>query len=104
MELAWRARLTDSVMPFMVQYMRDTSKRIASLEAKLAPKEAEDAAAAAAAAAGGMGAPGMGGMGMVRCYAVCVLLLLCVTLPRLVPISHPLPPPPPHTHTTTTRR
>ncbi len=63
MELAWRARLTDSVMPFMIQYMRDTSKRIASLEAKLAPKEEEHAAAAG----GGMPAPGMGGMGMVRC-------------------------------------
>ena len=48
-------------MPFMIQYMRDTSKRIASLEAKLAPKDEEHAAAA-----GGMGAPGMGGMGMVR--------------------------------------
>ncbi len=65
MELAWRARLTDSVMPFMIQYMRDTSKRIASLEAKLAPKEEEHAAAAA----GGMAAPGMGGMGMVRARA-----------------------------------
>jgi len=61
MELAWRARLTDSVMPFMIQYMRDTSKRIASLEAKLAPKEEEHAAAAG----GGMPAPGMGGMGMM---------------------------------------
>ena len=72
MELAWRARLTDSVMPYMVQFMRDSTRRIASLEAKLAPKEAEDAAAAAAAAAGGMAAPGMGGMGMVRFF-----LLFC---------------------------
>ena len=69
LEQAWRARLTDSVMPFMVQYLRHANLRIAALEAKLAPKDGEAeaaAAAAAAAAAGGSGMPGMGGMGMVR--------------------------------------
>jgi clathrin heavy chain len=62
MELAWRHRITDFVMPFMIQYIRDTSSRISSLEAKLKPKEDEAAAAAAAAAAGlhdgGFGAGG----------------------------------------------
>lgn len=52
MELAWRHRITDFVMPFMIQYMRDTNARIQALEAKVKPKEDEAAAAAAAAAAG----------------------------------------------------
>jgi clathrin heavy chain len=94
MELAWRARLTDSVMPFMIQYMRDTSKRIASLEAKLAPKEEEEhAAAAAAAAAGGMAAPGMGGMGMVSARAVPPLSEPTATKRSYAPPPPPSPPP-----------
>jgi len=64
MELAWRHRITDFVMPFMIQYIRDTNSRISSLESKLKPKEDEAAAAAAAAAAGlhdgGFGAGGYG--------------------------------------------
>lgn len=84
MELAWRHRLTDFVMPFMLQFMRDTTARIAVLEARTKPAEEahpEHAdAAAAAAAAGGFGyqngmlaltneaynpVPVMGGMGGV---------------------------------------
>ena len=84
LEQAWRARLTDSVMPFMIQYLRHANQRISALEAKLAPKEgeAEAAAAAAAAAAGGSGMPGMGGMGMVSSPCGGQGLRLC-------------PPPPP---------
>ena len=73
LEQAWRARLTDSVMPFMIQYLRHANQRISALEAKLAPKEGEAeaaAAAAAAAASGGSGMPGMGGMGMVRSFLI----------------------------------
>ena len=59
MELAWRHRMTDFVMPFMIQYMRDTNARIAALEARVMPKDdSHEAAAAAAAAAAAGGAFG----------------------------------------------
>ncbi len=60
LELSWRNRYTDFAMPFMIQYMRDSSARIAALEAKLKPKE-EEAEAAAAAAAAGLHGDGSGG-------------------------------------------
>jgi clathrin heavy chain len=49
MELAWRNRMTDFVMPFMIQYVRDTNARLAALEARIKPKEEHNAAAEAAA-------------------------------------------------------
>ena len=39
LELAWRARMTDHVMPFMIQFVRDAGARIAALEARTAPKD-----------------------------------------------------------------
>ena len=66
MELAWRHRLMDFAMPFMIQFMRDTTQKIAVLEARTAPKEDAAAAAAAAAAASDEANPmlmgGQGGM------------------------------------------
>lgn len=47
MELAWRNRMTDYVMPFMIQYVRDTNARLAALEAKVKPKEEAHPAEAA---------------------------------------------------------
>ena len=58
LELAWRHRVTDYAMPFMIATLRDSQARIAALEAKIKPAE-EDASAAAA---GGVeGVPGMDG-------------------------------------------
>lgn len=37
MELAWRHRLTDYIMPYMLQYIRDTNARIAKLEERTKP-------------------------------------------------------------------
>ena len=51
LELAWKNRLTDYVMPFILQFMRETTARIATLEARTKP--AEDANAHAAGGAGG---------------------------------------------------
>jgi clathrin heavy chain len=58
MELAWRARMTDFVMPFMIQYIRETNARITTLETRTKPKEDEHAAAVDAAVHGyGYGQP-----------------------------------------------
>jgi len=39
LELAWKHRLMDYVMPFMLQYIRHTNNRIAQLEARTKPAE-----------------------------------------------------------------
>lgn len=62
MELSWRHRCSDMAMPYFIQYIRNSEARIASLEAKLKPKE-DEAAAHAAAAAAGLHPEGMGMMG-----------------------------------------
>eukprot|EP00300_Choanocystis_sp_HF-7_P043132 c9748_g1_i1.p1 GENE.c9748_g1_i1~~c9748_g1_i1.p1 ORF type:complete len:1691 (-),score=465.27 c9748_g1_i1:35-4882(-) len=86
LELAWRARITDAMMPYMIQFLREVSEKVAMLhkaESKRQESEAETAAASAemnvvnmmqaqAAAAplaltygphgGGGGGMGMGGM------------------------------------------
>ncbi len=93
MELAWRNRLTDYVMPYMIQYIRDTNSRIAKLEERTKPADTGKAHGHAAdgeidphapmgymgptgmlaiadtpfnapPTMGGMAPPAMGGMGM----------------------------------------
>jgi len=64
MELAWRHKIVDFAMPFLLQFMRDTTAKIAVLEARTAPKEDPHAAAVAAAAeADGHSHMAMGGGG-----------------------------------------
>ena len=66
MELAWRARMTDHVMPFMIQYMRDTGARIAALEARSVPKDDKSGGDALGGVdAGGQLPYGYGGGGML---------------------------------------
>ncbi len=67
LELAWRNKLTDYVMPFILQYMRDTNARIAVLEARTKPAEEPSAGAGADAGAdaGAHGYPYMQGGGML---------------------------------------
>jgi clathrin heavy chain len=55
LELAWRARAMDYAMPFMLQFIRDSSARIAALEARVKPKDDS---------AGIPGGPEDGGLGM----------------------------------------
>jgi clathrin heavy chain len=67
MELAWRHRMTDSVMPFMIQYIRDINGKLATLEARTKPQEGKadhDAATAAAMEAAGFN-PYMGPQGVL---------------------------------------
>uniref|UniRef100_A0A7S1G8A3 Clathrin heavy chain n=2 Tax=Bicosoecida sp. CB-2014 TaxID=1486930 RepID=A0A7S1G8A3_9STRA len=62
LELAWRHRLTDFVMPFVIQYVREVDTRLAELDARTRPdegKEEEAARAAAEAAAYGYAGPPM---------------------------------------------
>jgi clathrin heavy chain len=66
MEAAWRARCMDFVMPFMLQYIRDTNNKIADLEKRVikpAEEQEAEAAANAAANAGGLPPPTEGGFG-----------------------------------------
>ena len=63
LELAWRAGITDYVMPYMIQFLRDTSELVKEVDTRTKPKKSGAEAEvehAAAAAAYGM-APGMGG-------------------------------------------
>mmetsp|Transcript_10294 Transcript_10294/g.24653 ORF Transcript_10294/g.24653 Transcript_10294/m.24653 type:complete len:1703 (-) Transcript_10294:71-5179(-) len=57
LELAWRHRLTDFVMPFVIQYVREVDTRLDELDARTRPDEGkeEEARAAAEAAAYGYG-------------------------------------------------
>lgn len=48
-EAAWRARLSDYAVPYMLQYLRDTGARISALEKKVAAKEGAGHAAATGA-------------------------------------------------------
>ncbi|CAM9500229.1 unnamed protein product, partial [Sphacelaria rigidula] len=62
MELAWRNKYTDYVMPFMIQYLRNLHERVEAVDArtKVSVDKEEDAAAkATAAAAAVMMDPGM---------------------------------------------
>jgi len=59
LELAWRNRMTDFVMPFMIQYLRDSNARIAALEAKT--KSKEDESGMHGVPAGDAPLPGYGG-------------------------------------------
>ena len=71
LELAWRHRLTDHAMPFLLQSMRDLTAKVAVLEARTAPKEDPHAAAAAAAAEadGAGGIPMLGGQAQMLAIA-----------------------------------
>jgi clathrin heavy chain len=60
MELAWRNRCLDYAMPFMLQFIRDSTARLTALEARVAPKAEE---AAVPGVDGGLPHPGMGGYG-----------------------------------------
>merc|ERR1712072_274857 len=42
MELAWRNKLTDFAMPYMIQHSRDLSARVSALESKLSTTESEE--------------------------------------------------------------
>jgi len=58
LELAWRHRITDYVMPYMIQTVREFSVRIAALETRTKPKDEEAHPDLNADAAGyGMGGP-----------------------------------------------
>ncbi|CAM9388478.1 unnamed protein product [Ascophyllum nodosum] len=62
MELAWRNKYTDYVMPFMIQYMRNLHERVDAIDTRTkvsVDKEEDAAAAATAAAAASMMDPGM---------------------------------------------
>lgn len=50
MELSWRFGLMNFAMPFMIQFMRDTSNKISDLHNKLAAKDKQEADAKAAEA------------------------------------------------------
>jgi clathrin heavy chain len=58
LELAWRHRILDFAMPFLVQFVRDATGRLEALEKKLKPSE--DAAAGDAATQAAMEAAAMG--------------------------------------------
>lgn len=60
LELAWRARMTDSVMPFMIQSLRDAHLRIHKLESLVLKKESPQEGMAPGMAPPGF--PTMGGM------------------------------------------
>ena len=47
MELAWRHRMMDHAMPFLLQTLRDTTARVASLEARLKPADEDKSAVGA---------------------------------------------------------
>ncbi len=51
LELAWRNRMLDYAMPFMIQFVRDAQLQLATLEARTKPKEEHSAEAV----------PGLGG-------------------------------------------
>lgn len=51
LELAWRNKMTDFVMPYVVQYTRHLHDKIKALEDRTAPPEVEEDHAATAAAA-----------------------------------------------------
>jgi clathrin heavy chain len=59
LELAWRARITDFAMPYMVQYVRDLHAKVAEIDARTKPKEEAVEDEAGAAAAYGMLNPGV---------------------------------------------
>ncbi|CAE7658439.1 unnamed protein product [Symbiodinium sp. KB8] len=64
LELAWSHNILDQVMPYMVQFLKDSSELMQTLDDRTKPKKhaAEtEASEAAAAAAFGLVAPGMGG-------------------------------------------
>lgn len=62
MELAWKHKIMDLAMPYMIQTMRDTQQRIEKLE--LAEKSRKEEVHEAAA-----GGPD----GMMHCTLICVL-------------------------------
>jgi len=58
LELAWRARYIDYVMPFLIQFLRHSTEKLAELDARTKPKsesKEEEAAARAAIEASTMG-------------------------------------------------
>lgn len=64
LELAWRHRVMDHAMPFLIQHVRDVDSRLAEVEAQVKPSEeaqAEEEAHAAAMHANAAGPPLLGG-------------------------------------------